>query len=338
MALDDNNDARWPSGDARILIQRAAVLWAQARDATSSEARVEFERLALLYERLTVRAARREPHRSTLGDLLYADKAKPRVTESDWVALVQMVARGDLHALQTLYVWTHRLVLTLIMRITNDWFDAKELTADVFHDLWRAAEKFDSLHDSVIGWILNLARSRALGHLRADAHADAHADGLADEHVDEHIDHASATASFLEMVVDWPSDVPPSFSAPLWKRIAERIAVEGNAPPLLLADAVEHAPPWEQLAPGIFCKLLATDAQRGRVSMLVRLAPRVEYPPHIHAGVEELHLLQGELRVDDTTFHPGDYNRAEPGTADKRVWSETGCTCVLITSSRDIIG
>jgi hypothetical protein len=29
-------------------------------------------------------------------------------------------------------------------------------------------------------------------------------------------------------------------------------------------------------------------------------------------------------------FLSGDYNRAEPGTADKRVWSETGFTCVLI--------
>jgi hypothetical protein len=27
-----------------------------------------------------------------------------------------------------------------------------------------------------------------------------------------------------------------------------------------------------------------------------------------------------------------------PGTGDKRVWSETGCTCVLITSTRDRLG
>jgi hypothetical protein len=28
-------------------------------------------------------------------------------------------------------------------------------------------------------------------------------------------------------------------------------------------------------------------------------------------------------------------HRAEPGSADKRVWSETGCTCVLVTSTQD---
>jgi anti-sigma factor ChrR (cupin superfamily) len=96
-------------------------------------------------------------------------------------------------------------------------------------------------------------------------------------------------------------------------------------------------PDWEQVAPGIECKLLATDHARSRVSMLVRLAPGAAYPPHVHAGVEELHLLDGELWIEDRKLFPGDYNRGEPGTSDQRVWSETGCTCVLITSARDLL-
>jgi hypothetical protein len=39
--------------------------------------------------------------------------------------------------------------------------------------------------------------------------------------------------------------------------------------------------------------------------------------------------------IDDKKLHPDDYNRAEAGSADQRVWSETGCTCVLLTSTRD---
>ena len=91
------------------------------------------------------------------------------------------------------------------------------------------------------------------------------------------------------------------------------------------------------MAPGISCKLLATDTERDRVSMLVRLTPGTDYPPHSHAGVEELHLLDGELWIDDRKLYPGDYNRGEPGTWDKRVWSETGCTCVLLTSYFDVL-
>jgi anti-sigma factor ChrR (cupin superfamily) len=71
--------------------------------------------------------------------------------------------------------------------------------------------------------------------------------------------------------------------------------------------------------------------------MLVRLTPGTAYPPHVHAGVEELHLLHGELWIDSRKLYPGDYNRGEPGAADNRVWSETGCTCVLITSTRDTL-
>jgi hypothetical protein len=49
------------------------------------------------------------------------------------------------------------------------------------------------------------------------------------------------------------------------------------------------------------------------------------------------YLLDGELMIGDRTLYPGDYNRAEPGTVDHRVWSETGCTCVLLTSFHDVL-
>jgi anti-sigma factor ChrR (cupin superfamily) len=133
--------------------------------------------------------------------------------------------------------------------------------------------------------------------------------------------------------IGWPSDVlRPSTS--LWDRLSERIG--GDRP------AVESArtrsskkSDWKEAGPGISYKLLATDLANDRVSMLVRLAPGAEYPPHRHAGLEELHLLHGELMINDRKLYPGDYNRAERGTADTRVWSATGCTCVLMTSLQD---
>jgi anti-sigma factor ChrR (cupin superfamily) len=134
----------------------------------------------------------------------------------------------------------------------------------------------------------------------------------------------------------WPTDVlRPADS--LWERVARRVAAESDTAPVLAGPRERLEPEWEDVAPGIRCKLLATDPADGRVSMLVRLAPGAAYPPHTHAGVEELHLLDGELWIDDRKLYPGDYNRGEPGTADHRVWSETGCTCVLITSTRDVL-
>ena len=133
--------------------------------------------------------------------------------------------------------------------------------------------------------------------------------------------------------------VPEQDWATLVQSIAtgDQLAEETGEPPVLPTARHWVEPEWEQVAPGIECKLLATDMERHRVSMLVRLAPGASYPPHTHAGVEELHLLAGELWIDERKLFPGDYNYGAPGMGDQRVWSETGCTCVLITSTRDLL-
>ena len=102
----------------------------------------------------------------TLGDLLYADSAKPRVSESEWRELVEAIAAGDQLALQALYDRTHRLVFTLTMRILGNHASAEEITLDVFHDVWRRASTYDGKGGSVLGWIMNQAHSRAIDRLR----------------------------------------------------------------------------------------------------------------------------------------------------------------------------
>jgi len=140
----------------------------------------------------------------------------------------------------------------------------------------------------------------------------------------------------LDGFVSWPTDVlRPDTS--VQARLALRISEETGEPPVLPLASQWSEPVWEQVAPGIECKLLATDTERHRVSMLVRLAPGARYPAHTHAGVEELHLLDGELWIDERKLYPGDYNYGAPGAGDERVWSETGCTCVLVTSTKDIL-
>jgi DNA-directed RNA polymerase specialized sigma24 family protein len=242
------------------------------------------------------------PPAATLGDVLYADLSDEPLPERDWVVLVNYVAAGDQRALRQLYERTHRLVFSLIARLTKSREAADELTVEVFHDLWRDAPAYDPTIGSVIGWVMGKARNRAVERLKLEQ--ELNADVLS----------------------------PTTF---LWGAIAKRIVSESGLLPVFTAPQSWTEPDWKEVAPGIACKLLATDEQRERVSMLVRLAPGIDYPPHTHAGVEELHLLHGELWIDQRKLQPGDYNRAEPGTRDTRVWSETGCTCVLITSPRD---
>src|SRR5207249_5643269 len=84
----------------------------------------------------------------------------------DWLSLVQSIATGDQLALHSIYEQTHRLVFTLMVRNTNNHQTAEELTLDVFHDVWRRAATYDPSNGSVVGWIMNQARSRAIDRLR----------------------------------------------------------------------------------------------------------------------------------------------------------------------------
>jgi anti-sigma factor ChrR (cupin superfamily) len=98
----------------------------------------------------------------------------------------------------------------------------------------------------------------------------------------------------IDRFVSWPADIlrPP---ASLRERLAHRIAEETVGKPVPPPEWQWSEPDWQQIAPGIECKLLAADTERHRISMVVRLAPGASYPAHTHAGVEELHLLDGAL-------------------------------------------
>lgn len=140
----------------------------------------------------------------------------------------------------------------------------------------------------------------------------------------------------VKSFVGWPTDVlRPAES--LWGRLASRIASDGSTQPFAAPMEAIAKPEWEEAAPGIHVQILAKNAEIDSVSMLVRLDPGTDYPAHRHAGTEELHLLHGVLKVDDRTLYPGDFIHSEAGSVDHRVWSETGCTCFLMTSTEDAL-
>jgi RNA polymerase sigma-70 factor (ECF subfamily) len=107
-----------------------------------------------------------DPQGTTLGTLLYAGATKPPAAESAWVGLVRSIGAGDQDAFRDLYGRTHVIVYTLIVRIVRNTETAEELTLDVFHDVWRRAASYDEAGGTVVGWIMNQARSRAIDQTR----------------------------------------------------------------------------------------------------------------------------------------------------------------------------
>ena len=117
----------------------------------------------------------------TLGDVLYSGMSSVPVSEADWAALVRGIAAGDQAALHALYERSHRLVFTLIMRITSSRESAEELTLEVFHEVWRRAYRYDPREGTVVAWLMNQARSRAGAGLRCDQRKQGDETGFADE-------------------------------------------------------------------------------------------------------------------------------------------------------------
>src|SRR5262249_37330926 len=79
---------------------------------------------------------------------------------------VRSIARGDQLAFAELYFRSYRLVYALIMLIVASRESAEELTLNGVHEIWRRARKYHEEGGTVLGWIVNQARSRAIDRVR----------------------------------------------------------------------------------------------------------------------------------------------------------------------------
>jgi RNA polymerase sigma-70 factor (ECF subfamily) len=86
--------------------------------------------------------------------------------DTDW-QLVLAVADGSSEALGRLYDRHAATVYALARRIVSRLEDAEEVVQDVFAQVWRQAHQYRTERASVAGWIVMLARTRAIDRLRA---------------------------------------------------------------------------------------------------------------------------------------------------------------------------
>src|ERR1043165_151524 len=75
---------------------------------------------------------------------------------------VARMAAGHEGSLGALYDATSSRVFGLTLRILRDTAAAEEATIDVYTQAWRQASRYDSAKGTVMAWLLNLGRSRAI--------------------------------------------------------------------------------------------------------------------------------------------------------------------------------
>jgi RNA polymerase sigma-70 factor (ECF subfamily) len=91
--------------------------------------------------------------------------SEPDRAQSD-TALVLRLVQQDVRAFEELYDRHSRAVYSLVLRILQQAATAEEVVQDVFLQVWRKAEHFDSSRGPFVPWLLTLSRNRALDHLR----------------------------------------------------------------------------------------------------------------------------------------------------------------------------
>ncbi len=83
-------------------------------------------------------------------------------------AMVARVMRQDDEALSALYLALSSQVYSVALQITRNVSAAEEVMQDVFWQVWRQAPRYDAARGSVRGWVLTMARSRALDAYRSN--------------------------------------------------------------------------------------------------------------------------------------------------------------------------
>jgi ChrR Cupin-like domain len=86
--------------------------------------------------------------------------------------------------------------------------------------------------------------------------------------------------------------------------------------------------------PGVEISIFHTDSIAQRISGVLKAAPGMQYPRHRHAGVEEIFMISGDLRMGTEVYGPGDYIRSRPGSV-HAPHSQDGCMFFFNTSMND---
>lgn len=96
-----------------------------------------------------------------------AESRVPSTSDAADVTLIERIVRRDTSAVAELYDQHSTLLYGLILRILKDRGEAGEVLQEVFISIWTRAESYNVSLGTVVGWLVRIARNRAIDRLRA---------------------------------------------------------------------------------------------------------------------------------------------------------------------------
>lgn len=123
--------------------------------------------------------------------------------------LVKRLARRDPEALRALYDLHGAAIFGLLLRAIGERAAAEDVQQQVFLEAWQRADRFDPERGGLRTWLLTIARSRAIDHLRRrvpeprdPASTVALADRADEARVDELLEHWFVVAELDRLPAD----------------------------------------------------------------------------------------------------------------------------------------
>jgi RNA polymerase sigma-70 factor (ECF subfamily) len=145
--------------------------------------------------------------------------------------LMARVAAGDHEAFATLYDRHVRTVYGAVLRYLRDAAAAEEVVQETYLAMWRQPNRYAADKGSLVGWLLSIARNRAIDRLRADSRRPllvALDPGMADA-AESDLERLMASGRPVGsgVTADEPSDVAER----RWVQAVVRTALESMAEP-----------------------------------------------------------------------------------------------------------
>ena len=91
--------------------------------------------------------------------------AVSRIEPTDEQLMARITARDEA-ALAALYKRHTPLLTTIVGRVLNQVSDVDDLLQEIFIEIWKQAARFDAEKGKALGWIVTLARRRAIDKVR----------------------------------------------------------------------------------------------------------------------------------------------------------------------------
>jgi RNA polymerase sigma-70 factor (ECF subfamily) len=89
-----------------------------------------------------------------------------RATLSEEGRLAVRLRERDPEALRTLYERFGRITFGFLVNALGDRAAAEDVQQQVFFEVWQRADRYDPSRGKLLTWVMTIARSRAIDHLR----------------------------------------------------------------------------------------------------------------------------------------------------------------------------